>query len=141
MENRNRLHARWIVAVLACLFFVLSCAGTGKAAQRADIQTVKAGIFYFDGYHMKDENESLTGYGIEVLKLVSQYSHLNFEYEGYEKSWDEMLVMLEDGSIDVVTSARKTEEWEEKFPRQQKEENHPGWKEQRVLSCHRLDRV
>jgi hypothetical protein len=33
------------------------------------------------------------------------------------------------------------EEWEEKFPRQQKEENHPGWKEQRVLSCHRLDRV
>ncbi len=115
MENRNRLHARWIVAVLACLFFVLSCAGTGKAAQRADIQTVKAGIFYFDGYHMKDENESLTGYGIEVLKLVSQYSHLNFEYEGYEKSWDEMLVMLEDGSIDVVTSARKTEEWEEKF--------------------------
>ena len=64
---------------------------------------------------MKDENDVLTGYGIEVLELVSQHSHLNFEYMGYGKSWDDMFSMLENGKIDVVTSVRKTKEREEKY--------------------------
>ncbi|MDE6059167.1 MAG: transporter substrate-binding domain-containing protein [Clostridia bacterium] len=63
---------------------------------------------------MKD-GERLTGYGIEFLSLVSEYSHLSFEYTGYESSWNDMQKMLEDGEIDVVTSARRTEEREEKF--------------------------
>ncbi|MDE6731027.1 MAG: transporter substrate-binding domain-containing protein, partial [Oscillospiraceae bacterium] len=78
-------------------------------------RTVKAGVFSFEGYHMRDENGSLTGYGIEFLHLISEYSHLNFQYTGYDKSWGDMLTMLENGEIDVVTSARKTSEREEKF--------------------------
>ena len=54
---------------------------------------------------MKDEDGSLTGYGIEFLNLVSEYSHLNFQYTGYDRSWGEMLTMLKNGEIDVVTSA------------------------------------
>ncbi|MDE6775260.1 MAG: transporter substrate-binding domain-containing protein, partial [Ruminococcus sp.] len=64
---------------------------------------------------MKDENGSLTGYGIELLSMISEYSHLNFQYTGYDKSWNEMLEMLKNGEIDVVTSARKTPEREEQF--------------------------
>ncbi|MDE6788061.1 MAG: transporter substrate-binding domain-containing protein, partial [Ruminococcus sp.] len=64
---------------------------------------------------MKDENGSLTGYGIEFLDLVSEYSHLNFQYTGYDRAWGEMLTMLENGEIDVVTSARKTSERQESF--------------------------
>ncbi|MDE6593017.1 MAG: transporter substrate-binding domain-containing protein [Oscillospiraceae bacterium] len=64
---------------------------------------------------MKDENDRLTGYGIEFLNLVSEYSRLNFQYTGYDKSWSEMLDMLENGEIDVVTSARRTTEREELF--------------------------
>lgn len=78
-------------------------------------RTVKAGIFCFEGYHMKDEEGRLTGYGIEFLDLVSEYSHLNFQYTGYENSWSEMLTMLENGEIDVVTSARRTPEREARF--------------------------
>ena len=63
---------------------------------------MKAGIFYFDGYHEKDEKGNLTGYGIEVLQMISQYSHLNFDYVGYDKSWNDMLTMLENGEIDLV---------------------------------------
>ncbi|MDE6781448.1 MAG: response regulator [Ruminococcus sp.] len=64
---------------------------------------------------MKDENDKLTGYGIEFLNMVSEYSHLNFQYAGYDKSWSEMLNMLENGEIDVVTSARRTPEREKNF--------------------------
>lgn len=78
-------------------------------------ETVKAGVFAFDGYHMKDDNGNLYGYGIEVLELISKYSHLNFDLVGYESSWQDMLDMLESGKIDVVTSASKTPDREKKF--------------------------
>ena len=71
-------------------------------------RTVRAGVFFFDGYHMRDDDGNYSGYGIELLNLISQYSHLNFEFVGYENTWAEMQEMLLNGEIDVVTSARKT---------------------------------
>ncbi len=110
---------RWIAALL-CLFLILCDFIPVNAANESvpdDVanQRVKAGIFYFDGYHAKDEKGNLTGYGIEVLQMISQYSHLNFDYVGYDKSWNDMLDMLENGEIDLVTSARKTPDREAKF--------------------------
>ncbi len=107
-----------ITAFMICLIFFISNFSvfiTASADEQFDNQTVKAGIFSFDGYHMKDESGSLTGYGIEFLNMVSEYSHLNFQYTGYDRSWSEMLDMLENGEIDVVTSARRTSEREERF--------------------------
>ena len=101
--------------LLLCLLIFLSCLTTVNAAQPANNRTVKAGVFYFDGYHMEDEDGNLTGYGIEFLNLVSQYSHLNFSYVGYDQSWEDMQAMLDSGEIDVVTSARKTPDREEKY--------------------------
>ncbi|MDE7106232.1 MAG: response regulator [Anaeroplasmataceae bacterium] len=94
---------------------MLSSFLTAHAEGESNNRTVKAGIFSFEGYHMKDEEGRLTGYGIEFLNLVSQYSRLNFQYTGYDSSWDDMLPMLENGEIDVVTSASRTPEREEKF--------------------------
>lgn len=107
---------KWFKWVLWAVTVLLACSLnlTSTYAQQLN-RTVKAGVFYFDGYHMKDEENNLAGYGIDFLKLVSQYSHLNFEFVGYDKSWDEMLTMLDNGEIDVVTSARKTTEREDKY--------------------------
>ena len=103
-------------AFTVCLILVLSNFITVFADDvQSGNRTVKAGIFSFDGYHMKDEYDRLTGYGIEFLNLVSEYSRLNFQYTGYDRSWSEMLDMLENGEIDVVTSARRTPEREELF--------------------------
>ena len=78
---------RWMAALL-CLFFVLCNFIPGEAsdintADKTVNRRVKAGVFYFEGYHSKDEDGNLTGYGIEVLQMLSQYSHLNFDYVGY----------------------------------------------------------
>ena len=116
----DKIHRkRWIV-VLLCLFLILydfipANASNVSVPDETSNTRIKAGIFYFDGYHTKDENGKLTGYGIEVLRMFSQYSHLNFDYVGYDKSWNDMLDMLENGEIDLVTSARKTPEREAKF--------------------------
>ncbi|MBD5145274.1 MAG: response regulator [Ruminococcus sp.] len=105
-----------IAAFTVCLIIALSNFITAFADDvQSNNRTVKAGIFSFEGYHMKDEEDRLTGYGIEFLSLVSEYSRLNFQYTGYDRAWSEMLDMLENGEIDVVTSARRTSEREELF--------------------------
>ena len=110
------LFVKRISAFAVSMVFVLSGFITVFADDvQSNNRTVKAGIFSFEGYHMKDEEDRLTGYGIEFLNLVSEYSRLNFQYTGYDRGWGEMLDMLENGEIDVVTSARRTSEREERF--------------------------
>ncbi|MDE6407413.1 MAG: response regulator [Anaeroplasmataceae bacterium] len=101
----------WIFT--ACLFLISITAFADDT--QSNNRTVKAGIFEFEGYHMKDDEGRLTGYGIQFLNLVSEYSRLNFQYVGFDGKWGEMLTMLENGDIDVVTSARKTPDREEIF--------------------------
>ena len=101
-----------ILAFVACIIFGFSHPAPVAEEARSANRTVKAGVFNFEGYHMRDEDGNLSGYGIEFLNLVSEYSHLNFEYTAYDKSWDDMLEMLKKGEIDVVTSATWTEERE-----------------------------
>ena len=104
----GQLYVKQILALFIC--FVLLSSGIPAAAveKPANNRTVKAGVFFFDGYHMQDDDGNYTGYGIELLNLISQYSHLNFEFVGYDNTWEEMQSMLLSGEIDVVTSARKT---------------------------------
>ncbi len=108
-------YVKRIFIVFVCFVLTSSNILPVIAAETANNRTVRAGVFFFDGYHMRDSNGDYTGYGIELLDLISQYSHLNFVYTGYDRSWDDMLDMLERGEIDVVTSARKTRERLENF--------------------------
>ena len=85
------------------------------AEETSQHETVKVGFFAMDGYHMMDEEGNRSGYGYDVLRLMARYWDVNYEYVGYDKSWEDMQQMLEDGEIDMVTSARKTPDREEKF--------------------------
>ena len=111
----NRTGSRRLLALLLAIFMIMGEKTAAYAGAETGNRTVKAGIFHFDGYHIRDEEGKLSGYGIEFLNLAAEYSHLNFLYVDYDKSWNDMLTMLENGEIDIVTSGRKTEEWEEKF--------------------------
>ena len=78
-------------------------------------ERVRVGFFAMDGYHMMDENGNRSGYGYDFLRLMARYWDVDYEYVGYDKSWEEMQQMLIDGEIDMVTSARRTPEREELF--------------------------
>ena len=85
------------------------------AEEASQHETVKVGFFAMDGYHMMDEKGNRSGYGYDFLRLMARYWDVNYEYVGYDKGWEDMQQMLEDGDIDMVTSARKTPDREEKF--------------------------
>ena len=110
----NQPYVKHILALFICFVLLLSNI-QAAAAEPSNNRTVKAGVFYFDGYHMRDDEGVYSGYGIELLNLISQYSHLNFEFTGYENTWKETQSMLLSGEIDVATSARKTRERTETF--------------------------
>ncbi len=78
-------------------------------------ETIKVGFFAFEGYHNEDENGYRSGYGYEFIQKMLRYNDYTAEYVGYDKNWSQMQDMLENGEIDVLTSAQKTPEREEKF--------------------------
>lgn len=84
-------------------------------ANDTEPEKLRVGYFAFDGYHMIDENGQKTGYGYDVIQLLRPYLACSYEYVGYDKSWSEMLSMLERGEVDFVTSAVKTPNKLKKF--------------------------
>lgn len=78
-------------------------------------ETIRVGFFATDGLHMIDEGGEKSGYGYDLLRYMSRYLNVSYEYVGYDKSWAEMLRMLDDGEIDMVAFANKTEERKEKY--------------------------
>lgn len=96
------------------LVFILAVMALSSVAL-AERRTVRVGFFAFDGYHTKDADGSLSGYGYEFLQHLSVYTNWKYEYIGYDKSWGEMQEMLAKGEIDMLTSAQKTEERTESF--------------------------
>lgn len=78
-------------------------------------ETIRVGFFETDGLHMIDNDGQKSGYGYDLLRYMSRYLNVDYQYIGYDKSWAEMLRMLDDGEIDMVAFASKTEDRLEKY--------------------------
>lgn len=78
-------------------------------------ETIRVGFFATDGLHMLDNDGQKSGYGYDLLRYMARYLNVNYQYIGYDKSWSEMLRMLDDGEIDMVAFANKTEDRKEKY--------------------------
>ncbi len=114
-EAKNFLRRCAAALILAACIAGLIPARADAAYDPAQRQTIRVGFFAMDGYHMMDSEGNRSGYGYEFLQLVARYLDVDFEYVGYEDSWEQMQQMLERGEIDLLTSARMTPEREEKF--------------------------
>lgn len=104
-----------LISLILCMVLVsLSCFQV-RAALDQEQRTVRVGFFSAEGYHILDENGTKSGYGYDFLQLLLRYNDWNYEYVGYDKNWPDMLGMLDDGQIDMVTLVNKTPEREEKY--------------------------
>lgn len=64
---------------------------------------------------MIDENQNKSGYGFDFLQHMVGYTNWKYEYVGYDKSWNDIQDMLENGEIDLLSSAQKTAARSERF--------------------------
>lgn len=107
---------KYVVLLLTVICVLTMCPQPVYAAEdSSQHETVKVGFFAMDGYHMMDKDGNRSGYGYDFLRLMARYLDVNYKYVGYDKSWEDMQKMLENGEIDLVTSARKMPEREKKF--------------------------
>lgn len=108
----NKIVMTLLTVCIVCGLYPVDSYAAYDASKR---EVVRVGFFSMDGYHMMDESGNRSGYGYDLLQLMARYVDVDYEYVGYDKSWGEMQTMLENGEIDLLTSARKTAEREKKF--------------------------
>ena len=82
---------------------------------RAENQVIKVGYYAFDGYQMEDAKGSRSGYGYDFLQEMARYTDWTYDYVGYDIGWAKLQEQLTDGTIDILTSARKTPERESEY--------------------------
>ena len=115
VTKRARICRGLAILMTMLLLTALLSLSASAAETVSQHERVRVGFFAMDGYHMMDEDGNRSGYGYDFLRLMARYWDVDYEYVGYDKSWDEMQQMLIDGEIDMVTSARRTPEREELF--------------------------
>ena len=76
-------------------------------------ETICIGYIDYGGFIDLDENGEYTGYGVELLDKIAEYTGWKYEY--VYVTWDNVLKKLESGEIDMICQAQKTPEREERF--------------------------
>lgn len=111
MQGEASTIKRMICICLAMVFlFSFSAPVFGQTLKK-----VRVGFFQNAGYHKMDGSGEKSGFGYEIIQHIIGYTDWDCEYVGYDKSWSEMLEMLENGEIDLLTNTIMTEERKEKF--------------------------
>ena len=90
-----------VLLVFVCVCMIFSPLTAYAAEDSSQHETGKVGFFAMDGYHMMDKEGNRSGYGYDFLRLMTRYWDVDYEYIGYDKSWDDMQQMLEDGESDI----------------------------------------
>ena len=100
-------HTRRFASLLLC--FVLAAAFTLPTAAHAhsDSKTVRVG-WYESPFNHTDEFGRRSGYAYEYQQKISAYTGWHYEY--VEGSWPELLKMLTDGDIDLMSDVSYTDE-------------------------------
>ena len=88
---------------------------TSATAVASFEKTVRIGFFNLEGYHMMTPTGERKGFGYDFLQYMNLYNRWRYEYVGYENGWSDMLKMLENGEIDLLTGVEKSPEREAKF--------------------------
>ncbi|MDD3220238.1 MAG: response regulator [Lachnospiraceae bacterium] len=114
---RKRKTVYYLLSLLLCVSILCIMAASAHPVSAAadSNHTIRVGYFAFDGYHNQDADGNRSGYGYEYLQQMARYTGWTYEYVGYDKSWSDAQKMLEDGEIDILTSAQKTPEREAIF--------------------------
>ena len=101
-----------MVVILLCLFSMHSNILFSYGSEN---DTIKVGFYKWDGFNNMDEEDNLSGYGYEYLEHLSRYNDWNYEFMGYDNTWQESMKMLKTGDIDILCSMIKTAEREKEF--------------------------
>lgn len=92
----------WIIVAgmsFVCLFLVMQLGISAQAAS-AQKSSLRVAFYPLDGFFEYDAQGNETGYGVELLEKISQYTGIKFTYVAAE-SWESTKQMLLEDEADV----------------------------------------
>lgn len=72
-----------------------------------ETQTVRVG-WYEDSYNITGKNDERSGYGYEYQQSVASYTGWSYDY--VNAGWSELLKMMENGELDLMSGVSYTNE-------------------------------
>lgn len=104
------------VVLIAMLCFIMSIPVMAAGTQ-PERKVVRVGLFPFAGYHEKNDNGDLTGYGFDILQDMLVFENWSYDFVGYDEniSWSQAQEMLDKGELDLLTSATMSDERLKKY--------------------------
>lgn len=107
--------SRALLVFCCTLFILLTTIAPAAGEQTHERRTVRVGVLAQDGLCLKDANGNLAGYTIDLWHMANRYMDVKVEYIGYGKNWSELMQMLQNGELDILTNAQKSPEREQSF--------------------------
>lgn len=98
---------RRAAAVLLCMVFIVLCLLPAAAPAESEVKTVRVGWFESPFNH-KDSFGRRTGYSYEYQRKIAAYTGWKYQY--VEGTWSELLQMLQQGRIDLMSDVSYVEE-------------------------------
>ena len=98
---------RRAAVVLLCMVFVMLCLLPAVSPAETEIKTVRVG--WFDTpFNSKDSFGRRTGYSYEYQRKIAAYTGWKYQY--VEGTWSELVQMLQEGRIDLMSDVSFKEE-------------------------------
>lgn len=92
---------------LLCLVLCALCLLPASAPAENGVKVIRVG-WYETPFNRKDSVGRRTGYAYEYQRKIAAYTGWKYEY--VEGTWSELLQMLRDGRIDLLSDVSYTEE-------------------------------
>ena len=92
-----------LLCLLLCVFCLLPAAGSADA----ETKIIRVG-WYETPFNYRDSAGRRTGYAYEYQRKIAAYTGWKYEY--IEGTWSELLQMLKDGRIDLLSDVSRTED-------------------------------
>ena len=105
---RKKYKSKLLIALVLLLTLLLNITVPFFAnAQTVQKKVVRVG-WHEPPFFIKDDSGRRSGYSYEYLRKLSAYT--NWEYEYVEGSWSDLMQMLREGKIDMMSNVSYTEE-------------------------------
>ena len=96
-----------IAALLLCMAFAVLCMLPSVAPAELEVKTIRVG-WYDTPFNHKDSFGRRTGYAYEYQRKIAAYTGWKYQY--VEGTWSELLQMLKDGRIDLMSDVSYAED-------------------------------
>ena len=105
--NRSKKNVQRYGCLLLCIFLLCTLLPVSAAAEEANSESIRVG-WYEDSYNITGKNGERSGYGYEYQQSVAAYTGWTYEY--VNAGWSELLKMMENGELDLMSGVSYTEE-------------------------------